>query len=350
MLLLASGGLYACGGLGLPTSGGEIKYSIDSTQPLTVNVTLTMYFDRTESLPTDSVVLNWGDGTSSAIYANNIDTDFYALGYMPYNPLFNHVYSGSHTYTSFPVGGYYFIGTTGEYHVSDIDNLNGGSGELQYYIETQVGMDSLMDYFYIPPTLQPVNLMFSGLNSFTDTMLAAVPKADSVVFELVPALLAHGIPVPNFILPSQVCNIADTSFVINSQTGVINWPNVCLQGIFDVTTRTSTYRNGKLIGTVMRDQLLYTAISGPSAISDLPMPGSLTVYPNPTNSVLNIALPANAGTGQIILYDISGKEIFSERATNNTMQTLDISGLTPGIYLLTYETSSGKCSERIVKQ
>jgi hypothetical protein len=151
-------------------------------------------------------------------------------------------------------------------------------------------------------------------------------------------------------LPSQVCSVTDTSFVINPQTGVISWPNVCLQGIFDVATLVSTYRNGKLIGTAMRDQLLYTQLAGPSAITDLPTSESLTVYPNPTNSVLNISLPPNAATGQIILYDISGREIISERAGNNTLQTLDISDLAPGVYLLTYETTSGKFSQKIVKQ
>jgi len=67
----------------------------------------------------------------------------------------------------------------------------------------------------------------------------------------------------------------------------------------------------------------------------------LTVYPNPARDVLHINLP-ESGFTHITLADITGKIVLNKSVSVSTgIQTIDINGLTPGIYLL----SANKASE-----
>jgi hypothetical protein len=64
----------------------------------------------------------------------------------------------------------------------------------------------------------------------------------------------------------------------------------------------------------------------------------LSVYPNPASDILHVKLP-DAGFTSISLADITGKVVLSKRVTSG-IQTIDISGLNAGIYLLTANKTS----------
>lgn len=71
---------------------------------------------------------------------------------------------------------------------------------------------------------------------------------------------------------------------------------------------------------------------------------SLSVYPNPTNSKLEIT--TNETINSAVLFDITGKEINLD-IENNTM---NLSGLKAGIYTLKVVTENGTAIRKIVKQ
>ncbi len=71
-------------------------------------------------------------------------------------------------------------------------------------------------------------------------------------------------------------------------------------------------------------------------INDLIM-NELVIYPNPTNDVLTIKND-NANLGKINIFDLNGKNIFTEKVENNELQ-LDMSNFANGMYILKTENS-----------
>lgn len=74
---------------------------------------------------------------------------------------------------------------------------------------------------------------------------------------------------------------------------------------------------------------------------------SVKIYPNPTNSVINII--SDFSIESIELYDIQGRILETHLESTNT-STLDISGKSNGIYFLKIKTESGIKVEKIIKK
>ena len=69
--------------------------------------------------------------------------------------------------------------------------------------------------------------------------------------------------------------------------------------------------------------------------------GNFTLYPNPANGSVNIALSNTADTiASIKIYDISGKVIFNNNAINNSL-TIDTSAFAQGTYFVDVITNTG---------
>lgn len=73
---------------------------------------------------------------------------------------------------------------------------------------------------------------------------------------------------------------------------------------------------------------------------------SVSVYPNPATSVLNISLPSNIEVKNSSLIDMLGRTtgvVYSNGEMN-------ISNLAPGVYFLNLETTAGSYTQKVVKQ
>ena len=57
------------------------------------------------------------------------------------------------------------------------------------------------------------------------------------------------------------------------------------------------------------------------------------VYPNPTSGLLLVDLPQHAGTAQVILYDLHGRQVLRQMG-NTPSLTLDLSAVPNGMYVL----------------
>ena len=77
----------------------------------------------------------------------------------------------------------------------------------------------------------------------------------------------------------------------------------------------------------------------------------LILYPNPAQNQIQIAInQQGAMVKQIIVYNISGKEIL-RRNTNNYLVNIDISSLAKGVYIVKVESSLGDIrSSKFIKQ
>lgn len=76
------------------------------------------------------------------------------------------------------------------------------------------------------------------------------------------------------------------------------------------------------------------------------------VYPNPTQDMLNVSLPREIANGITYdIYDISGKKIkeYSNKVDSEYL-TIDVSGLTNGVYILTVKTTEGSSNYKFIKK
>ncbi len=134
---------------------------------------------------------------------------------------------------------------------------------------------------------------------------------------------------------SGVNNTAITT-LIDSST---NTNNGTLSN-FTLTGATSNWQAGSVIDTGSNCTVL--AIEESTFDTE-----GFTVYPNPTTGVLNIQLQNNS-TATALVYDIMGRKVLSKKI--NTTDTLNVSNLNSGVYILQITTKNGTISKRIVKR
>ncbi len=73
---------------------------------------------------------------------------------------------------------------------------------------------------------------------------------------------------------------------------------------------------------------------------------SVTMYPNPTAGQLSLTVPAGLSIEKVSLIDITGKNTQVQLINN----TLDMSSLATGVYILKLETSAGISTQKVIKQ
>ena len=71
------------------------------------------------------------------------------------------------------------------------------------------------------------------------------------------------------------------------------------------------------------------------------------MYPNPASDSLTIKTMHQIVIDAITIYDVAGKELFF---VNNPTETIDVSFLSGGLYLVQLKTDSGTVYKRLVKK
>jgi hypothetical protein len=74
----------------------------------------------------------------------------------------------------------------------------------------------------------------------------------------------------------------------------------------------------------------------------------VSIFPNPFSDYLTINLERNSGTADILLYDVMGRIVFTQKFSGITAH-LNTSSLAPGIYFLNIRESDGFCMKKVVK-
>ena len=72
----------------------------------------------------------------------------------------------------------------------------------------------------------------------------------------------------------------------------------------------------------------------------------VSVFPNPANEVLNVAIPSNIDVRSSQLFDILGKDTGVELVDGQ----MNTSNLARGVYMLNIRTSAGTLTQKIIKQ
>lgn len=74
---------------------------------------------------------------------------------------------------------------------------------------------------------------------------------------------------------------------------------------------------------------------------------NVRISPNPASETVQISLDASVHDAQIILYDMQGKQVYKKRWTESE-KSIELSGLTAGVYFLHLEASSAFWNEKIL--
>lgn len=73
---------------------------------------------------------------------------------------------------------------------------------------------------------------------------------------------------------------------------------------------------------------------------------AISVYPTRTSDLVNVLIPE--GAKSIAVYDVSGKQVLSAAA--KSYQTIDLSKLPKGMYIINITTENGKVSKKVIKE
>ncbi|MCH8331040.1 MAG: T9SS type A sorting domain-containing protein [Bacteroidetes bacterium] len=185
----------------------------------------------------DSLILSWGDGTvllvprkSELIIANGVKKNSYSQ-------------FGSHIYFS-----------PGIYTISVEDpNRNAGvinipvSVNKSFYIETVIDISDTLSNGHVNSVdfnLEPILFAHPG-TIYKHNPSPIDPDGDSLLFELVPCKGLNGQNISGYSFPANIS--------IHSSSGEITWQVPQILGIYDFAIKISEFRNGYLMGHMIRD-------------------------------------------------------------------------------------------------
>jgi len=75
---------------------------------------------------------------------------------------------------------------------------------------------------------------------------------------------------------------------------------------------------------------------------------ALTIYPNPATHQLHLTLPGNTDAFQVSVFDLNGKNYFTAKISNG--ETIDVSNLSAGVYVVSAKNSAGVWVKKIIKE
>lgn len=76
----------------------------------------------------------------------------------------------------------------------------------------------------------------------------------------------------------------------------------------------------------------------------------ISIYPNPTNGVINLELEGALNVQEITISDLQGKVVYQEINSSGITTRIDLSDMDNGIYLLQIRSKDGLKSHKIIKQ
>lgn len=84
-----------------------------------------------------------------------------------------------------------------------------------------------------------------------------------------------------------------------------------------------------------------------NGVNEISLENNFTLYPNPVNSVLKIE--SNQEELQLVLRNINGQELFSSTIQEHSIENLNMSQMSAGLYFLTVTTQKGSITKKVIK-
>lgn len=167
------------------------------------------------------------------------------------------------TYT-FPGPGIYILSMNDPNRIADITNIP-ASVNIQFTLEdTIIIRDPQFFGYNSSPVLLENPIVFAPLyQPFTYNPGAYDPDGDSLTYELMEPLAGFGTTIGGYRYPSDPNYAAPplpNNFTINRVTGDVLWDVPSSLGIFNVAIIIRDYREGRLMGTIIRDMQIIVVL------------------------------------------------------------------------------------------
>lgn len=212
---------------------GEISY--EQIGPNQFKITLVTYTRIESDADRPFIEINWGDGNLDSLdretgYPEVVDDDIH-----------KNVYIGIHT---FPGPGNYTISLEDPNRNEGVSNIP-NSINVPFYIESNILINPFLGNNHSPVLLNPPIDDACIESPYIHNPSAFDADGDSLVYKLVDPKGEDGEVIDGYFSPSDVS--------INSQTGTMTWVNPDTEGEFNFAILVEEYRNGFLIGSLVRD-------------------------------------------------------------------------------------------------
>ncbi|MFN8299191.1 MAG: T9SS type A sorting domain-containing protein [Chitinophagales bacterium] len=313
----------------------ELYFKRDSLNPARYTTYLKCYtFYKPNGL--DSVHIDWGDNTNGRLFLTGVDS---------VNPnLFSMVFTGMHTYlpgTQNATMAVWWLN-----RVADIVNYYGTESEyIPLCLVAETNIASMQTDFSPVFTKEP-----EWLSTNTKPYIAAIPVADadndSLVFEAMVPLQDTNLQVPLYMYPNEVfIGPGQYTYNISNDSGIVSWISPYHIGIYNVAVRVKEYRNGIFMGAVMRDFNIY--IDSPSGIAEKPDSKAEEIKIMANGVVISAFHAQLSNNTEGSIFNLEGQLLQQLNANNNT---IDVSFLPPGLFILQLKSGTQQVVRKFVKE
>lgn len=124
-------------------------------------------------------------------------------------------------------------------------------------------------------------------------------------------------------------------------------PNLNNEEIMDLVRMSSSQFNSPDFKLGFGIPNFELALNGELSTEEVGSLSTLDVFPNPASSILNISIPENAGLVKLQLLDVLGKKVKEYQFSNNN-NTLDLSNLSKGMYIMQFNTEAFSVAKKIL--
>jgi hypothetical protein len=285
---------------------GEISYQPVPGKVNTYLITFTIYTNAGPSATADLNILtpnvNLGDGTIITTLARQngpagtvLGKACAHVGILVTPVIRKNIYSIEHTY---PGPGTYIISTAPSARNTGILNLANGQA---MYIESMLTIANGLTPISSPELSFPPYDPGGCMNTVYKINPGAIdPDGDELRFLLVKCKTTGGVDISSYKYPDQLDPTGNTTFKMDPRSGLITWNMPTIQGEYNIAFRIEKYRNGVLVGYVLRDMQITTSpcSNNPPVIDPIP----------------NICVPA----GSTISYKVTSNDVDGDTLTFST--------------------------------
>ncbi len=297
--------------------GGEFRFT--QVSGLTYEIELRLYSDPNGQASPPWIMINFGDGTTDTVNVSSYVT----IGG-------NGCLAIMKTFTIqrvYPGPGVYVLSAETFERIPYLNNIPGS-------VNRPICLPAMLVISSAGANSSPVFMNYQNNSYFNGTVFTHDPQAydpdgDSLAFDLVVPRGQNCEPFPDYSFPDQI-QPGTSTMTINPHTGVFQWTDPQISGYTSIAIQCTEWRNGVLIGQVVRDMTLCVpaSLTGIAEHADLPM---LSIVPTVSDGEVEVI--TNNAQGVIELTDTQGR--FLRRiALSSDHTTLDTRSLAAGTYLL----------------
>jgi len=230
---------------------GEISYKPVSGSPFTYEITVTVYTNvgpATPDIPdliSSTTTFSFGDNSNIASIPRSNGT-----GELLTSTIRKNVYTVIHTY---PGNGIYIISLTAVNRNTGILNIPNSDSQAMYIASMLTISDKFIPFstpiLSLPP---PIDGCINQIR--TENPGAIDTDGDLLKYRLIKCKTTGGVDIPGYQFPQELDPSGRSTLTIDSLKGTIIWDSpISLQGTYNFAMKIEIWRNGNLIGYVIRD-------------------------------------------------------------------------------------------------